>query len=115
MGIEFERLAMEVMGLRGEREDLTGRLEAALFEAEQVKQMGEKRKNMLDEMAIEMQRKCEELIEVEKNRKEERDELNREVVEEKRKSEEERNKKDEELSELRARLGQLEGLEGKCN
>merc|ERR1712203_402869 len=68
--IEFQRLAMEVVGLRGEREEMSGRLEAALLEAEQVKQMSEKRKNMLGEMAIEMQKKCEELVEVEKSRKE---------------------------------------------
>merc|ERR1719234_2541802 len=113
--IEFQRLAMEVMGLRGEREELTGRLEASLVESDQIKQMSEKRKNMLDEMAIEMQRKCEELIEVQKNKKEELDELSKEVEEEKRKSEEERNAKEVELNELKARLGQLEGLEGKCN
>ena len=77
--------------------------------------MSEKRKNMLDEMAIEMQKKCEELVEVEKSKKEDRDELNGELEEEKRKSEDERNKKEHELSELKARLGQLEGVEGKCN
>jgi len=113
--IEFQRLAMEVMGLRGEREEMSGRLEAALLEAEQVKQMSEKRKNMLDEMAIEMQKKCEELLEVEKSKKEDRDELNGQLEEEKRKSEDERNKKEHELSELKARLGHLEGVEGKCN
>ena len=80
-----------------------------------MKQTSENRKNMLDEMAIEMQKKCEELIEVQKNKKEEVGELSKEVEEEKRKGEEERTKKEEELSELRARLGQLEGLEGKCN
>merc|ERR1719264_579968 len=106
---------MEVMGLRGEREELTGRLEASLLEAEQVNQVSEKRKNMLDEMAIEMQRKCEELIEVQKSKKEEVGELSKAVEEEKRKGEEERTKKEEELGELKARLGQLEGLEGTCN
>merc|ERR1712222_212405 len=90
--IEFQRLAMEVMGLRGEREELTGRLEASLLEAEQMKQMSEKRKNMLDEMAIEMQRKCEELVVVQKNKKGEMDELSKELEEERRKSEEERTK-----------------------
>merc|ERR1711971_792118 len=89
--------------------------EASLLEAEQMRHMSEKRKNMLDEMAIEMQRKCEELIEVQKNKKEELHELSRKVEEEKRKSEEERKIKGEEMSELKARLGQLEGLEGKCN
>merc|ERR1719192_3155051 len=109
MAIEMQKKCKELV------EEMSGRLEAALLEADQVKQMSEKRKNMLDEMAIEMQKKCEELVEVEKSKKEERDELNSELEEEKRKSEDERNKKEQELSELKARLGQLEGVEAKCN
>ena len=73
--------------------------------------MGDKRKNLLDEMAIQMQKKSEELVEVEARRREEEERWRGEVEEVRCRGEEDRSRMEEERGSVEGRLRRLEEVE----